>query len=143
MDEIGIDALFLANSVENHGGLAYCLGAGWNRTWPPDGTFPFTRSLDIAIFFNVPWALANRDHAFTLTVRDSDRNALGEPVTGGFKTGRPAELTTGMSSILVAALRVPVSLERPGIYYISVDVGDEVLKQIEFEVVTTKPASVP
>ena len=141
MEAIEIDALFLANSIEKQGGLAYCMGAGWNRTWPANGSFPFNRDLNIAIFFSVPWESANQDHAFELNVRDSDRNGLVEPISGGFKTGRAAELTPGMSSIIVATLRVPVSLKGPGIYYIAIEMADRVLKQISFEVVESRPAS--
>lgn len=139
MTEIGIDALFLANSMEKQGGLAYCMGAGWNRTWPGNGSFPYERNLEIGIFFSVPWESANQDHAFELTVRDSDRTDLVDPLPGGFKTGRAPELTPGMSSIIVATVRVPVSFKGPGIYYIAIEMADTVLKQVAFEVVASKP----
>ncbi len=32
---VEVDALFLANGAEVQGGLAYVLGGGWTRCWPP------------------------------------------------------------------------------------------------------------
>ncbi len=135
-----VDAFFLSNAAEVRGNLLYALAAGWMRTWPPPGQkYPFERPLAISAIIRVDWMETNEDHSFEISVRDSEETVLGEPVTGQFNVGRDADLTRGMSQVLVVGGAYPVTLPGPGIYVIVLSIDGTEVKRIQFESLSRPP----
>ena len=140
---ITVDALFLANAAETPGGLLYSLGGGWTRCWPSPGQkYPFERPISIVLMIRIPWGQANREHEFTLSVRDGEERSIvrgGEPATGKFKVGRDVNLLDGMSQLATVAFNAPAELAIPGIYHVVIELNGTEAKRIQFEALDGPP----
>ena len=141
VEQIEVDALFLANSAEVREGFLYALGGGWIRCWPHEGTsFPFDRPVTFVMLVRVPYHDANIDHRFSLFVLDEDRKELAK-AEGTFKVGRDLNLTPGMSQLVPFAGTIAVKLPRTGIYQVVIEIGGVEKKRIAFEVLEKNPKS--
>ena len=142
LEEIAVDALFLANSQEVQSGLAYCLGVGWTRCWPhaqAGQSYPYVRNIPITLIIRVPYHETNQEHQFRVSVRDSDENEIVEGAEGGFKVGRDTSLLQGMSQLVVVGMTARARLEKPQIYHVVVDIDGKEMKRIAFEALSEAP----
>ncbi len=136
-----IDALMLCNSAEVRDGLLYVLGGGWTRCWPEPGReFPLARPLGTVFAARIAYGETNEQHTFRLEVRDSDENPLGpEQREGGFRVGRDADLSPGMSQVVQVAGSLTVQIPAPGIYSLVLSVNGREEKRIAFEALAGAP----
>jgi hypothetical protein len=102
--------MMLADHAQAADGKLNVIGGGWSVTGP--GPVPFA----IAMIFEVPWNLANREHRFRLELIDRDGNAViaGTPegdqpiaLEGGFEVGRPPGTPVGTPFTMPVAINVP------------------------------------
>ncbi len=135
-----IDAIFLANSTEVQRGLLYVLGGGWTRTWALPGVeYPFEKSLSTSVLIRVGWNETNQDHTFELSTRDDDEQPIAELVKGGFKVGKPVDLTQGASQLVALSGEQTVKLPKPGIYHVVISIDGTEMKRIDFEALEKRP----
>jgi len=138
--DVEVDALFLADAVQQKEGLLYVLGGAWTRTWPPSGSeYPFQRLLPMAAILRVPYHLTNQDHEIHIWVANVDDEPLDVQVKGTFRAGRPADLNEGMSQVITIAATAPIALQSPGIYQVIAEVNGRVTKRIQFEALEKPP----
>lgn len=99
--------MMLADAAQVADGKLNILGGGWSVTGPM--AVPFA----IALMIEVPWHLANHQHAFKLEVIDLDGNLVQVPTPedtttvtfeGQFEVGRPPGTRSGAMLPFVAAI---------------------------------------
>lgn len=138
-----IDAFFLSNSTETRAGLMYVLGGGWMRTWPPDGQYPYQKSLGVTALVRVGWNETNEEHTVLVKVEGPDGEQIGQLVKGGFNIGRDPEISRGMSQLITLSGMAPISLPAPAIYEVVLLIDDEPVKRIQFEAREKHPRAQP
>ena len=113
-----IEFVMLADAAQVVQGKLYALGGAWNVR--RCGTFPETVPFSIVLSILVPRAEAGRRHAFTLTVKGSDGEAILPPMTGQFELGL-TDADDGSRGVF--AINVALPLPRPDRYTVVATAG--------------------
>ena len=120
-DQPEIDFLILADRAESINGKLYMMGGVWDQIGVIDFSKPIVFTIALGIL--IPWNATNLDHKLHVHLLDEDGNQLFG-VDGGFKTGRPPQLSAGASQHSVLAITVSAVLPKPGTYSVEATINE-------------------
>jgi hypothetical protein len=120
-DQPEIDFLILADRAESINGKLYMMGGVWDQIGVIDFSKPIVFTIALGIL--IPWNATNLDHKLHVHLLDEDGNQLFG-VDGGFKTGRPPQLSAGASQHSVLAVTVSALLPKPGTYSVEATINE-------------------
>jgi hypothetical protein len=134
-NRIRVAAFFTADHVDAVGGKLYANGGFFNRLRFP--AYPaIAPILGIGISLIVPWHAYQQDHHFVVTMHDEDRRELPLRIEGSFRVGADLLIRHGDPSVINLAGNVThVVFERPGHYYLVLDVNGDKLARWGLQVI--------
>jgi hypothetical protein len=128
-----IEWLILGDFAQVVNNKLYLQGGGWDRFTVNTG-FPVTHQVGIAASVLVPWNETNQEAHLEIEVQSDDGSTIGR-IEGGFKVGRPPDLTPGQNQRTQIAANVRLELKEPGVYAIIGRLDGQELKRTQFNVV--------
>lgn len=134
-DPIDIDFVILADFAQAALGKLNLVGGGWNVYHASQ--YPFALQFGLGIGILVPWALTNRKHDFTFTIKGSEGPELARG-GGQFEVGREAGMPPGMTQRVTIGLSAQLQIPQPGTYEIIVTAADAE-KRVTFEALPVRP----
>ena len=118
-----IEWLILADAAQVVDGKLYLLGGGWDRLTINTG-FPVQNTIAVAMSFTVPWLETNQQHHIQLEITDQDHTKVLATLEAGLEVGRPPGIEHGTEQRSQLAAAFPLTIERPGVYEINVQIKD-------------------
>ena len=138
-----VDAFMIARAAEVHDGLVSALGAGWTRCWPgPEQKYPYLWSPTLFASLRVASDEMNKEHSFSLTVRDPGGTILGpSQIEGAFIVVRDPKAAPEMSQLVHITGSFRVELPKPGIHSVVLGVNGADFHRIAIEALPGPPES--
>jgi hypothetical protein len=152
---VEVDA-FLADAIDNPTGKLYALGIGWNSIAATHLPTIHPR-MAIGLLFRVPYTQTNQNHAFEVSLIDSDGAAQamspgGEAppgaqeaptrIQGNFNIGRPPTIEPGDEQLIALSVQLDgLLLPKADLYSFVISVDGSELKRLSFRVQQAPPAS--
>lgn len=126
---------FAADHAAAENGKIYVSGGYWSVLRFP--AFPATLpSMALVAVLQQPFHLAHSDHAFTMTLRDSDNNSLPMNIDGQFRAAPGIDSRYGDAGVIPVVVPLyGLTFQRPGEYSFVLCVDGEELDTYAFRVI--------
>ncbi len=135
--------ILLCDAAQAIGGKLFSLGGGWSKVWGPG---PYNFALAVQLW--IPWNQANERKALKISLVTEDSQPVvgpdGNPVViaGEVEAGRPPGVRAGSDLDVAVALTVALPIP-PGRYRWNLELAEDLLTSVPFEVLVTPPLSLP